>query len=186
MYILINTSDMIVMHKHDDPFKLASVACVECPDEFSIIPILDAVCLKGFTDMELKALMRNTTRNELDGNNRLRFIRLVWLMCCDLPVSRISTYEADLQASYVRANKGEFNYVYGAKIPARRKQPTLFNHTSPSEGDLALPAVTKCLEPVACPVSFKISPQEPEKQSKPKKQHVPAKINENIIVTKWR
>lgn len=129
MRVLIDQERMVLLRKHQDLFVLANLAVIECgPDvAYCIISSDDATDFKTFTDMELKQLYLNLTKEEdfKFNFNRPQLLQVIVDAIARIPLEQIDFIGTETQAEWVESKRAKeeyegesFRFVDGASRPA--------------------------------------------------------------------
>ncbi len=121
MYVVIDRDRMCFLYKHPNPWMLADLILIECPDSsIEIQPCDGTSFLSEFTDLELKLLYNHTTdaeQNHYGANLRAVLTELVYRM----PVFDCVDSEVAAQAAWCdeAALTDLYCYVKGSNRPCR-------------------------------------------------------------------
>jgi hypothetical protein len=166
MFVSLNLSDMMFMHKHREHETLSMLAFLEAPHRSVSIENTDLPnFLSTRTGLELRLLYRNTTGMDITGTADIVVREMVselvdnhmlesWISLTEL-TAQVNAVEDDLY------NGIAYSYARGAKVPA--KQEALFEfHCAPLSGDAAIAAAARApqrrtLQPAAARPAMRAS-----------------------------
>jgi hypothetical protein len=120
MYVSVDKENLVFMHKHSVQKVVSYLADIEAPDVHTVVMPCDSpLDFKGFTDLELNKLYRNTTGSTHPGFYRSGLEALCAAAAAALPETKAVAWECELQAKAIPAkDTAPYRYVYGSTAPA--------------------------------------------------------------------
>lgn len=121
MYILIDLSRLLVLHKHPERNVIVNLAHIECASCHAVVGVADYdKTYDQLTMLDVKLLYKNTTGKELEGYCRESVVNALVNMINRIPVSDVVDSEVSAQAFKVPyGNSQHFVYVKGSDTPSQ-------------------------------------------------------------------